>query len=139
MQKHTSEKYIKPYAGGWVVDIRRARTKYIRRFPSGTYGGSSQALEAAIADRNKVHQKMFNTPVMNRPTHVVKRKGAETSHEGLPLPPGISVQRVRGKPLYFVVNQINPEEQKLRFSIKELGLGEAHQRAMNALHHRRSS
>lgn len=136
MDNDIDTKYIRRYSRGWIVDIRKGDHKYLRRFPSRSHGGSSEALQAAREDRDRQHSLLFGFLVTERPIHTDKRKGAESEFEGLDLPVGISVQRVRGRPLYFVVRPINEGEQKTRFNIEEHGLFTAYNMAIDLQHRR---
>jgi hypothetical protein len=135
----TNNKYIKRYSRGWVTEIRKGGKVYVSKFPMRLHGSDGEALAAAIEDRDRTHKSMFGFEISQEPLHAYKRRGSETRFMSLDLPPGLSVQRVRGIPTYFVVKGFCDGEQKVRFNLIELGLQKAFYKAIALLDGRKPS
>lgn len=137
MSSDLNLKYIKRYSRGWIVHIRKAGKRHSARFSMLRYGSLDAALLAAQSHRDRVHYEMFGYPVSTRLSHGGKRKGSETEFKGLILPVGMTLQRVRGEPTYFVIKPFQEGDRKLRFNLRQLGLQRAYELASAALAQRR--
>jgi len=131
MTQQHQDRYIYPYAQGVKLDIRKADLKVYKKYPARTYGSIERAKQAAREYRDALLQDAGIKTIRDSSRHIRKRKGAQQSFQGKPLPVGMSIQYVRGKPMYLVVRV--DDNTKRRFSIKALGEDHAYQSALNEL------
>lgn len=131
-QKSPLNRYLYPYAQGVKLDIRKKGITVYRKYPARLHGSLSAAYEEARKDRDAILGSHGIENTSNSARHVDKREGAPNTYQDLPLPPGLSVQYVRGKPMYFVVRDPLTGT-KTRFAFNQVDVNQAHALAMECL------